>query len=592
LIARHAGAARAALASLTAAALLGTACGAAPELAANTRAVVPPPVPWFSERAAETGLDAVHFNGMSGAFYFPEMMGPGIALFDYDNDGDLDVYFVQGTMLGAGTTLADARFPPPRAGLGDRLYRNDLDVTADGGRRQRFTDVTPATGLAAGYGMGVATGDVDNDGCTDLYLTRFGQNRLLRNNCDGTFADVTASSGTGHSGWSVSASFVDVDRDGWLDLYVGDYVTYRTEDAAPCFTPSGKPDYCSPNAYRARRGQLFHNQGGGRFANITMRSGIGAAFGPGLGVVATDVNRDGWPDLYVANDGQDNQLWINRGDGTFTNTAGLAGVAVNGSGRPEGSMGTDAGDVDGDGDDDLIVTNLTGEGHALYLNDGTGTFEDAGTRSGLRPASLPFTGFGTALIDVDNDGRLDVLAVNGAVRVLDALAQAGDRFPLRQRPQLFANTGDARFRDASDAAGPAFAEAWVGRGAAFGDVDNDGDTDVVVAANNGPVRLLRNDIGSRAGWIGLRLVGAVAGATARRDMTGAEVTLTCSDGTAIRRRSRTDGSYASASDPRVLIGLGARTAASLRVRWPDGREESWPAPLPGRYTTVVEGTGR
>ena len=255
-------------------------------------------------------------------------------------------------------------------------------------------------------------------------------------------------------------------------------------------------------------------------------------------------------------------------------------------------MGSDAGDVDGDGDDDLLVTNLTGEGHALYLNDGTGTFEDAGTRSGLRPASLPFTGFGTAFVDVDNDGRLDVLAVNGAVRIIDTLAEAGDRFPLGQRPQLFVNLGDRRFRDASNDAGPAFSAASVGRGAAFGDVDNDGDPDVVVASNSGPVRLLRNDVGSRAGWMGLRLIGALGGGTARRDMVGADVTLTCSDGTVIHRRSHTDGSYASASDPRVLIGLGRRTAASLRVRWPGGRDESWPAPPAGQYTTVVEGTGR
>ena len=545
-------------------------------------------IEWFSDRAAETGLDAVHFNGMSGAFYFPEMMGPGIALLDYDNDGDLDVYFVQGAMLGPDKTPADATFPPQASTLGDRLYRNDLDVAPDGRRLLRFTDVTKAAGLPTGYGMGVATGDVDNDGCIDLYLTRFGRNHLLRNACDGTFTDVTARSRTAHDGWSVSAAFLDFDRDGSLDLYVGDYVNYRVDSASPCFTPSGKPDYCSPSAYRPRPGQLFHNEGGGRFANVTARSGLASAFGPGLGVVVADVDDDGWPDLYVANDGQDNQLWINRHDGTFTNRAGIAGVAVNASGRPEGSMGTDAGDVDGDGDLDLLVTNLTGEGHTLYLNDGSGQFEDGAARAGLRTASLAFTGFGTALVDLDNDGRLDVFVTNGAVRILDDAARTGDRFPLRQRAQLFVNAGGIRLDEFSALAGSAFARQDVGRGAAFGDVDNDGDVDIVTANNSGPARLLINNVGHRASWMGLRLVGV----NGRRDMLGADVFVTCSDGTLIRRRSHTDGSYASASDPRVLVGLGTRRPVSIRVRWPSGHDESWPAPPTGRYSTLVEGTGQ
>jgi enediyne biosynthesis protein E4 len=243
--------------------------------------------------------------------------------------------------------------------------------------------------------MGVAAGDVDNDGCVDLYVTRYGRNSLLRNRCDGTFEDRTMASGTGHEGWSTSATFFDFDRDGWLDLYVTDYVTYRLNSHTDCVTPSGKPDYCSPSAFRPRPGQLFRNDRDGTFTNVTRASGIGTVFGPGLGAIAVDVNGDGWSDLYVANDGRDNQLWMNQRDGTFADTALIAGVAVNGAGRPEASMGVDAGDVDGDGDDDLFVTNLTAEGHTLYLNDGAGVFEDGATRAGIRAASLPYTGFGT-----------------------------------------------------------------------------------------------------------------------------------------------------------------------------------------------------
>jgi len=546
---------------------------------------------WFIDQAARAGLSARHTNGMSGAFLFPEVMGPGVGLFDYDNDGDLDVYVVQGTALAPGTTKTRAAGAQHATDTpaGDRLFRNDLDVAPDGRRTLRFVDVTAASGIRSeGYGMGVAAGDIDNDGCVDLYVTRYGRNLLLHNSCKGTFVDGTAAAGLSHEGWSVSAAFVDIDRDGWLDLYVTDYVTYGLDAHTDCVTPSGKPDYCSPSAFRPRPGRLFHNDGDGTFTDITRQSKVGSAFGPGLGIVSADFNRDGWPDLYVANDGQENQLWINQRDGTFSNTGLLAGVALNGAGRPEASMGVDAGDVDGDGDEDLVIANLTGEGHTLYLNDGSGAFEDAGTRSGLRQSSLPYTGFGTALVDVDNDGRLDVLTVNGAVRMIERLEQAGDPYPLHQRRQLFLNTGQGRFTDVSDTAGAAFGTSEVGRGAAFGDVDNDGDIDVVVANNNGPIRLLINTRGHRHRWVGLRLTNRQT----RRDMVGALVAATRDDGTVLWRRARADGSYASANDPRVLVGLGTGTATTVRVRWPSGRDEEWPAPPAGRYTTLVEGTGR
>ena len=360
----------------------------------------------------------------------------------------------------------------------------------------------------------------------------------------------------------MSASFLDFDRDGWLDLYVGDYVTYDSTRATDCFTPSGKPDYCSPNAYRSRPGRLYRNRGDGTFADVTESSGIGSAFGAGLGAAAADFDGDGWIDLYVANDGGENQLWMNRRDGTFRNAALIAGVAVNGHGKAEGSMGVDAGDFDGDGDEDLVIANLTGEGATLYANDGTARFEDAGARSGLRLASLPGTGFGAGWFDFDNDTRLDVLFVNGAVRVIDALEQARDPFPLHQPSQLFRAVGDGRFEDVTSRAGSAISSSNVGRGAAFGDIDNDGDIDVLAAANNGPVRLLINRAAQGQRWIGLRLVGR----TPRRDMLGARVAILRGDAPPLWRRAHTDGSYASASDPRVLVGLGPSAHGLRRAR--------------------------
>ena len=581
--------------------LASSACGTGSD-SARIVAVSPTGAPdqqdWFVDQAADTGLNARHANGMSGAFLFPEIMGAGVALFDYDNDGDLDVYVVQGAALGPGATARHTATGGEDTPPGDRLFRNDLSIDASGHRTLHFVDVTRQSGLltpsslaggnSVGYSMGVAAGDADNDGCVDLYITRYGRNSFLHNRCDGTFADDTVSRGLAHEGWSVSAAFVDIDRDGWLDLYVTDYVTYRLEAHTNCVTPSGKPDYCSPSAFRPRPGRLFHNTGHGTFTDVTQPSKVGSAFGPGLGVVSADFNGDGWQDLYIANDGQENQLWINQHDGTFTNTALLAGVALNGSGRAEASMGVDAGDVDGDGDEDLFITNLTGEGHTLYLNDGTGVFEDAGTRSGLRHASLPYTGFGTSFLDADNDGHLDLLTVSGAVRMIERLEQADDRYPFSQRPQLFQGQGTGRFADATARAGTAFQEAAVGRGAAFGDIDNDGDTDVVVANNNGPVRLLINTRGNQQGWLGLRLVGR----DGRRDMLGARVAATRRDGSLLWRRAHADGSYGSANDPRVLIGLGGGAAVNIRVRWPGGRSEEWPAPPAERYTTLTEGTGQ
>jgi len=432
-------------------------------------------------------------------------------------------------------------------------------------------------------------GDIDNDGRPDLYLTKFNApNQLLRNNGDGTFADISKASGTDTAAWSVSAAFVDADRDGWLDLFVGNYLRYTLESHTQCVSPSGAPDYCTPDSYQPLPDRLYRNQRNGTFADVSAPSQISRAFGPALGVSTADFNNDGWMDVYVANDGQENQLWVNRHDGTFQNTALLAGVALPLTGKAEASMGVDAGDVDDDGDDDLVMTELTGEGSNLFVNDGSGTFEDHSARTGVGPASAGVTGFGAAWFDYDNDGRLDLMAVNGAVQVIEALRQAGDPFPVHQRKTLFHNAGGGRFEEVSARAGAAFALSEVGRGAAFGDVDNDGDIDVLVGNNNGPVRLLLNQAAAGRHWVGLRLVGGPGG----RDLIGARVAVKTAAGVR-HRRARSDGSYASANDPRVHVGLGDSPApVDVVVQWPDGRTETFQAVAADRYTTLTQGTGR
>ena len=542
---------------------------------------------WFVDRAKASGLDFVHVNGMSGKLYVPEVLAPGVALFDLDNDGDLDVYLVQGSPLGTQDSGLGARDPGSdvhASRFSDRLFRNDLSSGPDGNRTLRFTDVTEASGISTpGYGMGVAAGDFNNDGRVDLYLTKFdAPNQLLRNNGNGTFSNVSKSSGTDHQSWSVSASFVDVNRDGWLDLYVGNYIRYSLQSSTQCFGASGALDYCMPEAYQPLQDRLYINRGDGTFADGSVSSGIAREYGPALGVSTADFNGDGWIDIYVANDGKENQLWINRRDGTFENGALLSGVALPVTGKAEASMGVDAGDFDDDGDEDLFVTELTSEGSNLYVNDGSGLFDDRSTASGLGSASVPFTGFGTAWFDFDNDGRLDLLSVNGTVQIIEALRQAKDPLPLHQRKLLFRNLGGGRFEEVGGRAGAAFELSEVGRGAAFGDVDNDGDVDVLIGNNNGPVRLLVNQSADGRHWIGLRLAG-VGG----RDMLGARVEIVQRGAPPRRRRARADGSYASANDPRVIVGLGdSADPADVRVTWPDGKVDTWTEVAVDRYSTL------
>jgi hypothetical protein len=540
---------------------------------------------------AASGLSFVHFNGRSGKLLYPEVMPPGVALLDYDNDDDLDLFVVQGQMLD-GQPLEHA-VVPPQGPLGARLFRNELrraDAPADAeSTALRFVDVTEASGIdARGYGMGAAAGDYNNDGCVDLYVTNLGSNQLLKNNCNGTFSDATRESRTADSGWSVPAAFVDIDRDGWLDLFVGHYLNYSVEGNVECFSLSGQPDYCPPHVYRAQPSRLFRNNGDGTFSDHTAAAGMATELGPALGVSTADFNADGWIDIYVANDGVPNNLWINERDGTFRNTALLAGAAVSPEGLAKASMGVDAGDFDNDGDEDLFIGELTGQGADLYVNDGSGTFTDESARAGLRLATLPFTGFGAAWLDIDNDGLLDLSVVNGAVtHAAEALAR-NDGFALQQRNQLFRNSGAGRFEDVSDRGGPAFRAEEVSRGAAFGDLDNDGDTDLVIGNDGGPLRVLLNTVGDRAHWTGLRLVG-----TTGRDLLGARVAIVRADGAALWRRVRTDGSYASANDPRIIAGMGTSDAPpTVRVHWPGGGVEEWTGLPVDRYSTLTQGEGR
>jgi hypothetical protein len=545
--------------------------------------------PIFIDVAESTGLDFIHFNGMTGELFYNEMMGGGMALFDYDNDGDLDVYLTQGVRQGDVAPMADPR-PPHRRDepLIDRLYRNDLSIEAGGCRALRFTDVTETSGIHCdGYGMGVATGDYDNDGWIDLYVTNFGPNNLLRNRGDGTFEDVTGTTGTGDRSWTIGATFFDFDRDGWLDLFSGNYLEFSLASHTPCPMPSGALTYCGPGAYMPQPDTLYRNLGNGTFQDVSVASGIRSQRGAGMGVVVADFNADGWPDFFVTNDGMPNHLWINQHDGTFTDDSLFAGVSVNQDGQPEASMGVDAADFDDDGDADLFLTHLIQETNTLYANDGNGLFEDVSMSSGLGLPSLSRTSFGARWFDYDNDGRLDLLTVSGAVVALEPLLRAGSTYPLAQTNQLFRNLGAGRFEESTAMAGNVFELSEVSRGAAFGDIDNDGDTDVVIGNSNGPVRLLLNQMGQDRPWLGLEVLAY------NRHELGALVRVFRSDGAVLTRRVHTDGSYASASDPRVLVGLGEAAGVSkIEVRWPDGRREEWTDVASDDYTTLRRGEGR
>jgi enediyne biosynthesis protein E4 len=551
----------------------------------RSRRPLPADGAWFVDISQQTGLDFVHTTGSSGEYYFPEIAGSGCALFDYDGDGDLDVYAMQAHPLDP--RLATNRGDAP-AGM-NRLFRNDLQPIGQGRFAPKFVDVTRQSGVGdTGYGMGCTVGDYDNDGDLDLFVTNFGPNVLYRNNGDGTFENVTTSAISAYNRWSTSASFFDYDKDGFLDLFVTDYVSFHPAENRKCHSRSSRRDYCGPSAFEPVSDHLFHNEGDGTFTDVTVESGIDRTFGSGLGVVCADFNGDTYPDIYVANDGNANQLWINKRDGTFANNALLGGAAYNAEGIAEAGMGVTAGDFDTDGDLDIFLAHLVGEHNTLLVNTGDGLFDDRTDSAMLGAMSRSQTAFGTRWFDFDGDGDLDLFLANGAVKIAEECAHLDYPYPYPN--QLVRNSGPPAFtfEDVSDRAGSAITLAEVSRGAAFGDVDNDGDPDILVSNSNGPLRLLRNDVGDAQSWLRLRLIGS----TSNRDGVGSVIRLTRPNVADLIRRVHADGSYCSANDLRVRFGLGhAAGPHSVTVAWPSGKNERFDNLAADVLVTLREGQG-
>ena len=541
------------------------------------------PSDWLVDATREAGLELLHVNGMRGKLDFVEMIGPGVAVFDFDDDGDLDVFLPQGHPLGVPQTAAWPR---------DVLLRNDLLGDERRPGRLRFTDISAASGIereSIGYGVGAAVGDYDNDGRPDLYVTNWGANRLYHNEGGGRFRDVTDEAGVGDTGWGTSATYFDLDRDSWLDLFVANYVQFDLERAPTCYAPSTAVDYCGPLAFSPAPDRLWRGSATGRFEATPLERPGQESGGTGLGVVAADFDANGWLDLFVANDQRENDLWLQR-EGGLSNEAVAAGAAVSTEGKVQACMGIAIADHDADGDQDLLVTNLKGETNTLYVNDGRGNFEDATVASGLGAPSWPWTGFGVGWFDLDADNDLDVFVANGGVTRDPVQLTAGSPLPLAQRNQLYRNLGGGKYDDVTSSAGAALAEPGGGRGVAFGDIDNDGDTDLLVANNNGPVRLLLNrSPRTHPRWLGLSLRTREG----KRDALGARAEIRFKTGARLWRWVHADGSYASASDPRVLVAVPEGDAVTLvRVTWLGGQQEDFVDLVANRYQTLVQGTGR
>jgi enediyne biosynthesis protein E4 len=521
----------------------------------------------FAEIARQAGIDFVHFSGMTAERYAPTANGSGVAIFDYDNDGKLDLYFATGTLLPLGTA---------RKGT-NRLYRNLGN--------NRFEDVTQDSALAfAGYCHGIVVGDIDNDGDQDVFLCNYGTNVLLLNNGDGTFKDISKSAGIGGFNWSTSGAFLDYDDDGDLDLYVTNYGQWKIPGDVLVCGKGNVRTYCIPTSINPARHILYRNNGNLTFTEVTEAAGVARTDGRGFGVVAADLNGDGRIDLYVANDMCPNFTFLNRGNGTFDDVTESAGAGYDAQGRTHAGMGVDAEDVDGDGRPDLFVTNYWNEPNSLYMNLGDGMFEDRTPAGGMATDSTPWVGWGCALADLDNDGWPDCFVSNGHVdNNLDLL---GYNSPYAQPPLLHRNL-KGRFRLATRDAGPYFDENHVGRGAAFGDLDDDGDIDIVVNHKDGAPALLRNDTVTQNHWIRLSLIGTVS----NRDAVGARVEVELVGRTIVRQR-KGGTSLESAHDPRLLIGLGSEPEArKVTVRWPSGRGSVAEHLAAGMTYRVVEPRG-
>ncbi|WP_237722533.1 CRTAC1 family protein [Singulisphaera acidiphila] len=505
----------------------------------------------FAEIAAKAGIDFIHFSGMTDAKHFPTANGSGVAIFDFDNDGKLDLYFASATLLPLGTAVKGP----------NRLYRNLGD--------NRFADVTASSGLGfQGFCHGVVVGDIDNDGDQDVFLCNYGSNVLYLNQGNGAFLDISKSANIDRPGWSSGGAFLDADNDGDLDLYVANYGEwiYPQDDLFCGDREKGVRIYCSPRTIRPVKHNLYRNNGDRTFTDVTDAAGLGRADGHGFGVVAADLNGDGQIDLFVANDMDPNFVFYNKGDGTFEDVTETSGAALDEKGQALSGMGADAEDLDGDGRTEILVTNFANEANTLYQNLGQGRFLDISPYFGFASDTLPWVGWGTALADFDNDGWPDNFVTNGQVDNNRHLL--GQRIKYEQPASLFHNKQGKRFRLATRDAGPYFASEHVGRGAAFGDLDNDGDIDIVVNHMDGPPALLRNDSRSRPPNHWIRLV--LQGTRSNRDAVGAKVQVVVGQRT-IHRQRKGGCSMLSANDPRLLIGVGqADEVAKLVVSWPSG----------------------
>ena len=543
--------------------------------------------PLMREVTRQVGLDFVHQVEDPDQYFFPAILGSGAALLDIDGDGDLDLYLANTAPVDERRRLRNAA-----GGTTNRLLRQESDG--------RFVDITAGSGLDdSGYSMGIAVGDVNNDGFPDIYVTNYGPDRMYLNNGDGTFLDVTGPAGINNRQWGCSACFFDYDRDGWLDLFVTNYVRY--DPSKRCRYLRGREEFCAPQTFEPTTDRLFHNETGKldgqdkdrvpvRFSDVTISSGIADQRGSGLGVVCADFNDDRWPDVYVANDQMANFLWINQHDGTFRDEAILRGCAVDMEGRPQGSMGIAVGDADGDAKLDLFVTHFDGETNALYRSLGGDGFRESCVQAGLALPSLPLTGFGTAFVDLDHDGHLDLLLVNGRTHRHNTDDRKGRSFwdDYAEPNQIFLATGDGQFREFTGRGDPFVSTVEVSRALAVGDIDNDGDVDAVITNTAGRARIYMNESTGPGHWLQVRVVEPTLGG---RNAHGAVVTLV----TGSRRYVQLANpgfSYLASNDPRVHFGLGSVTAIErIEVAWPDGSQEVFSGGGVDRLRVLEHGRG-